>query len=177
MAYFFCLFVISVSSLVPLTYSFGLPCLHQLFLWIFCLNYIREKILSRTVVDSPKRKSNWTSSPFKAWSHIFWSQNSSHWVNSPTHTTICFCACSCSCAKESWQSRHAHTSRINFKGVLVHLGHGKKYIWIFQLEFCYVIFAYTNGKFGITEGFICKNWYAFKLVFEKGMEWIVTGQN
>lgn len=38
--------------------------------FFFNLNYIGEKILSRTLADSPKRKSNWTGSPFKAWSHI-----------------------------------------------------------------------------------------------------------
>lgn len=67
----FCLFVESVSPSVHPACSFGPPCLHQLLLrFFFNLNYIGEKILSRTLADSPKRKSNWTGSPFKAWSHI-----------------------------------------------------------------------------------------------------------
>lgn len=137
-ACFFCLFATSVSPSAHLAYRFVLPCIHQLLLGIcFCLNYISEKILSRILVVIPKRKSNWTGSPFKSWSHIIGHKIACELtaIGSTAQLTQPSVSVHAAAPVQKRVGR-AHTSRINFKLVLVHLGHGKKHTWIFQLEFC-----------------------------------------
>lgn len=134
----FCVSAISMSPSAHLAYHFVPPCIHQLLLGIFfCLNYVSEKILSRTLADIPKRKSNWTGSPFKAWSHIIGHKIACELAafGSPAQLTQPSVSVHAAAPVQKRVGR-AHTSRINFKLVLVHLGHGKKHTWIFQLEFC-----------------------------------------